>query len=98
MDDRAIPGQGHALDDLVIPVRGERRILTHQEWEEIDEVLGQKLAGIGRQAGGRLVKPAIFTPLCSTTLSASVSSQLPPLAAAMSMITDPGFMLSTMAW
>ena len=54
----------------------------------------------------RLVSPTMVTPCFCTVLSASVSGQLPPtlpsglgapLPAAMSMMTEPGFMLFTMS-
>ena len=46
MDHRAVLGQRHADNDFVLPMGGEAAILAHQKGEEIDEVLGQKLAGV----------------------------------------------------
>lgn len=44
---------------------------------------------------GRSVYPIILTPLWTTILSFSVSSQFPPVSAARSTITLPGLMSST---
>src|SRR6185437_11598088 len=46
---------------------------------------------------GRLSGPRITTPPCSTRSPGRVSSQLPPLSAARSTISAPGFMPSTIA-
>ena len=46
---------------------------------------------------GRFVKPMIRTPCLTTSLPGSVSSQLPPISAAMSTITLPGRMLFTIS-
>ena len=43
----------------------------------------------GREAA-RLTGPRIVTPCFTTSLPASVSSQLPPISAARSTITEPG--------
>ncbi len=50
------------------------------------------LAGM---VAGRFVMPMIVTPWRTTSLPGSVPSTLPPISAAMSMITLPGFMLAT---
>ncbi len=47
------------------------------------------LAWYGELAG-RFTGPMIFTPWCATVSPARVSSQLPPVSAAMSTITAPG--------
>ncbi len=44
---------------------------------------------------GRSVSPMIVTPNLVTTLSRSVSGQLPPCSAAMSTMTEPCAMLTT---
>ena len=46
---------------------------------------------------GRLVGPKTLTLSTSTTSSALVTSQLPPVAAARSMITEPGSMPLSMS-
>ena len=46
---------------------------------------------------GRLVRPMIFTPCLTTSLPGSVPSTLPPISAAMSTMTLPGFMLFTIS-
>ena len=56
----------------------------------------RKLACVGMVAGG-LVMPTTVTPPSTTSSPATDSSQLPPESAAMSMITAPSPIRSTMA-
>src|SRR5690242_1709144 len=44
---------------------------------------------------GRFVRPTMVTPSRSTTSPGSVSSQLPPVSAARSTITEPGRIFAT---
>ena len=46
---------------------------------------------------GMFTGPMIVTPFACTSSPARVSSQLPPLSAARSTITAPGFMLRTIS-
>ena len=46
---------------------------------------------------GRFVVPSIRTPFTSITFPGSVSSELPPVSAARSTMTDPGFIERTMS-
>ena len=46
---------------------------------------------------GRLSVPSIVTPSFATTWPGSVTSTLPPVSAAMSTITEPGFIARTIS-
>ena len=56
----------------------------------------RKLAWVGIKDGG-LVSPTTVTPFTTTSAPGTDSSQLPPESAAMSMMTDPSDMPSTIA-
>ena len=66
---------------------------------QVDQVGAVELGGLGRQAARRIgVTDHTLTPLSVTCSSpGTVYSQLPPAWAAMSTMTEPGFMLSTIS-
>ena len=81
--------------DLVVPV--ERELAAR------GEVVEQRARRCASRAGsrgpaivlGRLSSPTTVTPPTSTTSPGRVSSQLPPVSAARSTITEPGRIRST---
>ena len=84
------------LRDLVLEVEVERAVLDHLEEQRGDVPRVEREAPAGIVAG-RFSGAMIVTPLSVTTVSpALLSSTLPPSAlAAMSTMTEPGFMPST---
>ena len=81
--------------DLVLPV--ERELAVGREvLEQRRDVARVELARVERhRATGGSSCRSIVTPPCSTTSPGTVSSQLPPVSAARSTITEPGRMRST---
>ena len=94
--DRAAVGDDGRLGDLVLEVEVERAVLDHAE-EQRRDVARVERGRAGRHRGRQVVGAMIVTPFGVSTVSPAFdSSTLPPSAdAAMSTITEPGFICST---
>ena len=86
--DLAVVGDGSAGDDLVLEVEVEVA-LRRQVLEQVHDVVRVQQAGVERHLA-REVQRAVDRHAVAITWPGAVSSQLPPVSAARSTITDPG--------
>ena len=96
----AVARHGHVALHDVVEVEDELAVLARREQlHEVDEVRAVELRGLGRQPGREVGVADDPAPRCRVTTisSATEPSTLPPLAAAMSTMTEPGLIEATIS-
>ena len=102
VDDPSALGDAAARQDLVGVVGCEHAVavvvLRGHQRDQVDDVLGVELRRPGRASGSaRCEPPQTWALPIRTTSPATEPSTLPPLSAARSTTTEPGFICSTIS-
>ena len=94
VDDLSAPRDAGAGDHLVVEVELELALVDHQPQQRLD-VAGVELRGVLGHRRGHVQRGDDLDVVAQDGLPGSESSQLPPVSAARSTITEPGFISFT---